>query len=56
MKAGNLHSLERTEHMMVRWMRGVSLKDTKRSEVLCSLLDIQSVVEGVRIFGRYKKS
>ena len=26
-----MHSLERTERMMVRWMCGVSLKDKKRS-------------------------
>ena len=31
MKKANLHSLERTERMMVRWMCGVSLKDRKRS-------------------------
>ena len=29
MKKANLHSLERTERMMVRWMCGVSLKDRK---------------------------
>ena len=29
MKVGNLHSLERTKRMMVRWMCGVSLKDRK---------------------------
>ena len=38
MKAENLHSLERTERMMVRWMCGVSLKDRKRSVDLYSLL------------------
>ena len=27
----NLQSLERTEQMMVRWIYGVSLKDSKRS-------------------------
>ena len=32
-KAENLHSLERAECMMVRWMCGVSLKDRKQSEV-----------------------
>ena len=31
MKAENLHSLERVEHMMVRRMCGVSLKDRKRN-------------------------
>ena len=35
MKADDLRSLEKTEHMMVRWMCGVSLKDRKRSEDLC---------------------
>ena len=34
--------------MMVRSMCGVSLKDRKRSEVLYSLLGIQSVAEVVR--------
>ena len=46
MKDGNLHSLERTEPMMVKWLCGVSLKDRKRSEVLCSLLG--SVAEVAR--------
>ena len=31
MKKANLHSLERTERMMVRWMCEVLLKDRKRS-------------------------
>ena len=48
MKADNLHSLERTERMMVRWMCGVSLKDRKRSVVLYNLLGIQSVANVVR--------
>ena len=43
MKAENLHSLERTEWMMVRWMCGVSLKDRLRIVDLYSLLGIQSV-------------
>ena len=30
--ADDLRSLERTEHKMVRWMCGVSLKDIRRSE------------------------
>ena len=47
MKVANLQSLERTERMMVRWMCGVSLKDSKRSVDLYSLLGIQSVDEGV---------
>ena len=48
MKESNLQSLERTEQMMVRWMCGVSLKDTKRSVDLYSLLGVQSVDEVVR--------
>ena len=44
-KAENLYSLERAEHMMVRWMYGVSLK---QSEVLYSLLGVQSVTEVAR--------
>ena len=48
MKAENLHSLGRAERMMVRWMCGMSLKDGKRSEVLYSLLGVQSVAEVVR--------
>ena len=47
MKAENLHSLERAECMMVRWMCVVSLKDRKRSEVLY-FLGVQSVAEVVR--------
>ena len=48
MKAENLHSLERAERMMVRWMCGVSLKDRKRSEDLYSLLGVRSVAKVVR--------
>ena len=48
MKAENLQSLGRAEHIMVRWMCGVSLKDKKRSEVLYSLLGVQSVAEVVK--------
>ena len=48
MKAENLHSLERAEHMMVRWTCGVSLKDRKQSEVLYSLLGVQSVAKVAR--------
>ena len=44
----NLHSLEREECMMVRWMCGVSLKDRKQSEVLYSLMGIQSMAMLVR--------
>ena len=48
MKAENLHSLERAQRMMVRWMCGVSLKDRKRSEVLYSLLGVHSMANVVR--------
>ena len=48
MKKANLHSLERTEQMMVRWMCGASLKDRKRSVDLYSLLGVQSMAEVVR--------
>ena len=48
MKVANLQSLERTERMMVRWMCGVSLKDTKRSVDLYSLLGVESVAEVVK--------
>ena len=51
MKAENLHSWERVEHKMVKFMHGVSLKDKKRSEVLYSLLGIQSAAELVRLCG-----
>ena len=34
--------------MMVRWVCGVSVKDSKQSEILYSLLVIQSVAEVVR--------
>ena len=47
MKKANLHSLERTEWMMVRWMCGVSLKDRKHNVDLYSLLGVQSVAEVV---------
>ena len=47
-KKANLHSLERTERMMVRWMCGVSLKDRKGSVDLYSLLGVQSVADVVR--------
>ena len=40
-----LHSLERTEWMMVRWMCGVSLQDRKHNVDLYSLLGVQSVAE-----------
>ena len=42
------HSLERAERVMVRWMCGVSLKDSRRSVNLYSLLGFQSVADVVR--------
>ena len=48
MKKANLHSLERTERMMVRWMCGLSLKDRKCSVDLYSLLGVQNVAEVVK--------
>ena len=48
MKKANLHSLERMEWMMVRWMCRVLLKDRKRSVDLYILLGVQSVAEVVR--------
>ena len=48
MKAENLHSLERAEHMMVRWTCGVSLKDRRCSVDLYSLLGVRSVADVVR--------
>ena len=48
MKEANLPSLERTERMMVRWMRGRSQKDRNCNVDLYSLLGVQSVAEVVR--------
>ena len=48
MKVENLHSLERVERRMVRWIRGVSLKDKKQSEDLYTLLGIESEAYVVR--------
>ena len=47
MKKEILHSLERTERMMVRWMCRVSLRDRKGSADLYSLLGVQSVADVV---------
>ena len=44
----SLHSLERLERVMVRWMCRVSLKDRKHSVDLYSLLGVQSMAEVVR--------
>ena len=43
MKTENMHSLERVEGMMVKWMCGGLLKDRKQSEDFYSLLGIQCV-------------
>ena len=43
MKAENLHSLERAERMMVRWLRGGSLKNRWCSVDLYIVLGVQSV-------------
>ena len=48
MKADDLKSLEKTEHMMVRWMCGVFLKDRRCSEDSCNLLGINCVADVVR--------
>ena len=48
MKTENRQNLGRAEHMMVRCMCGVSLKDRKRSEVLYSRLGVQSMAKVVR--------
>ena len=48
MKVDDLRSLEMTESMMGRWMCGMSLKDKKCSEDLCSLLGINCVADVVR--------
>ena len=42
MKAEDMQRLERTERMMIRWMCGVKLSDTKASAELLSRLDIVS--------------
>ena len=39
-EAGNPHSVERAEQMLLRWICGVSLEDRKRREDLNSLLGI----------------
>ena len=48
MRVEDMRRLERTERMMVRWMRGVTLKDRKHSEDLLEQLGIKSVAEVVR--------
>ena len=43
MKAEDMHRLERTERMMIRWMCGVRLSDEKASVELLNRLDIEIV-------------
>ena len=45
MNAEDLHRLGRAERMMVRRMRGLSLKDRKRNDELLSRLGIECVEE-----------
>ena len=47
LKVSDTQQLERTERMMVRWMRGVSLKDRKSSQELLDRLGIVGVSECV---------
>ena len=47
-KTDVMHSLERTERMMVRWMCGVSLKNRVASEELNRRLDVEGVADVVR--------
>src|SRR5271166_3171410 len=48
MKAEDMHRLERTERMMIRWMCGVSLSDKQAGAELSSRLDIECVSVVVR--------
>ena len=48
MKVEDIQRLERTERMMIRWMRGVKQSDRKASVELLSRLDIESVSVVVR--------
>ena len=48
MKAEKLHSLKSAKGLMVRWMCGVSLKDSKCRVDLYGLLGVQSVADVVR--------
>jgi hypothetical protein len=48
MKVEDMHRLERTERMMVRWMCGVTLKNKVSSAELNRWLDIESVADVVR--------
>jgi hypothetical protein len=48
MKVDDLQRLERTEHMMVRWMCGVSLKNRISSEELTRRLGVEGVTGVVR--------
>ena len=48
MRVEDMHRLERTERVMVRWMSGVTLKDKKPSEELLDHLGIESIAVVVR--------
>ena len=48
MRVEDMHRLERTERMMIRWMCGVTLKERKCSEELLDRLGIESIAEVVR--------
>jgi hypothetical protein len=48
MKVDDMHRLERTERMMVRWMCGVSLKNRVSNEELNSRLAVEQVADVVR--------
>ena len=48
MKVEDKQRLERTEKMMVRWMRGVTLKNRITSEELRNHLCMEAVYEIVR--------
>src|SRR5206468_10546854 len=48
MKVEDMHSLERAENMMVRWICGVTLKSKISSEELRERLGIESIQDVVR--------
>ena len=53
MKAENLHSLERAERMMVRWMCGVSLKVRSLQSFGC-ILNVRVEMIGCRPVERWR--
>ena len=48
MRAEEMRRMERTERMMIKWTRGVTLKDRCKSEELRKRLDIEDVADVVR--------